>query len=127
MDMKKLAVTSVAAGVALFAADFVLDYIPFIGGHHPHGHHEHADMSVGGVLGALFHGVVLAMVLGWKGVGDMMAGAKAGACFGLVLSLAHSLEAMDFSGELVGAALGSMIMMGVAGAAVAVAGGASDG
>ncbi len=125
--MKKLVTTSVAAAIALFVVDLVLDMVPFIGGHHPHGHHEHADLSIWGGLGALFHGVVLAVVLGWKGVSDAMDGAKAGATYGALLSLAHSFEAGDMSAELVGAAIGSAILVGVAGAAVALAGGSSDG
>ena len=125
--MKKLVTTSVAAAIALFVVDLVLDMVPFIGGHHPHGHHEHMDLSVWGGLGALLHGVVLAVILGWKGVSDAMDGAKAGATYGVLLSLAHSFEAGDMSAELAGAAIGSAILVGIAGAAVAMVGGSSDG
>lgn len=127
MDMKKFVVASVAAGIALFVVDLVLDMVPFIGGHHPHGHHEHQDLSLWGGLGALLHGAVLALVLGWRGVADAADGAKGGAAYGVLLSLAHSFEAGNMSGELVGAAIGSAILMGVAGAAVAMAGGGGDG
>ena len=123
MDMKKLVSTTIVAGIALFAVDYLLDMVPFIGGHHPHGHHEHQDLSVWGGLGALMHGLVLAVVLGWRGVTDAKDGAMAGATYGVLLSLAHSVEAGTMNGELVGAAIGSAILVGVAGAAVAVVGG----
>ena len=126
MDIKKLVIATIAAGVALFVVDLVLDLVPFIGGHHPHGHHEHADMSVWGALGALFHGLVLAVVLGWRGVADAKDGATAGATYGVLLSLAHSVEGGAINAELVGAAIGSAILVGVAGAAVAIAGGKSS-
>ncbi len=125
MDMKKLVTASVVAAIALLVVDFVLDMVPFVGGHHPHGHHEHMDMSLWGILGALFHGLVLAVVLGWRGVADAADGAKAGATYGVLLSLAHSVEAGTMDAELVGAAVGSAIVMGVAGAAVAMFGGGS--
>ncbi len=127
MDIKKLAIASVTAAVALLVVDYLLDMVPFIGGHHPHGHHEHDHFSAGGLLGALFHGIVLAVVLGWRGVTDAMDGAKAGAVYGGLLSLAHSMEAMAFDGEMVGALIGSAVLLGVAGAAVAVTSGGSDG
>ena len=129
MDMKKLVTASVAAAVALLVVDYLVDMVPFIGGHHPHGHHEHNDFSVWGILGALGHGVVLAVVLGWRGVSDMMDGAKGGATYGLLLSVAHSLEGWEGhsgAGELVGAGIGSALVVGVAGAVVAMATGGSD-
>jgi len=43
----------------------------------------------------------------------------------VLLSLAHSVEAGDMSAELVGAAIGSAILVGIAGAAVAMVGGKS--
>ncbi len=129
VDIKKLVTATVVAGIALLVVDYVLDMVPFIGGHHPHGHHEHADFTVWGILGALFHGLVLAVVLAWRGVGDAMDGAKAGATYGALLSLAHSVEGWASleggGGELVGAAIGSAILVGIAGAAVAMTGGAS--
>ena len=126
MDIKKLVTATVVAGIALLVVDYVLDMVPFIGGHHPHGHHEHADFSLYGILGALGHGLVLAVVLGWRGVADAMDGAKAGATYGVLLSLAHSLEMWGGdAGELVGAAVGSAVLVGIAGAAVAMAGGGS--
>ena len=125
--MKKLVTASVVAAIAFLVVDFILDMVPFIGGHHPHGHHEHDDMSLFGVLGALFHGLVLAVILGWRGVGDAKDGAKAGATYGVLLSLAHSIEAGTVDAELVGAAIGSAILVGAAGAAVAMVGGGSDG
>lgn len=131
MDMKKLVTASVAAAVALLVADYLVDMVPFIGGHHPHGHHEHSDFSTWGILGALGHGVVLAVVLGWRGVSDMMDGAKGGATYGLLLSVAHSLEGWEGhsgGGELVGAAIGNAIVVGIAGGVVAMtSGGGSDG
>ncbi len=90
--MKKLAIVSVAAAVALLVADVLIDMVPFIGGHHPHGHHEHNDISPWGILGAPGHGVVLVVVLGWRSAADAMDGAKAGAIYGVLLSVAHSLE-----------------------------------
>lgn len=125
MDMKKLVTATIAAAIALFVVDLVLDMVPFIGGHHPHGHHEHSDMTVWGALGAVFHGLVLAVVLTWRGVSDAKDGATAGATYGVLLSLAHSVEAGDMSAELVGAAIGSAVLVGIAGAAVAMAGGKS--
>ena len=125
--MKKLATATVVAAIALLVVDLVLDMVPFIGGHHPHGHHEHADLSTWGILGALFHGLVLAVVLGWRGVAGTADGAKAGATYGALLSVAHSVEAGNMNAELVGAAIGSAILVGVAGAAVAMVGGGSDG
>ena len=127
MDIKKLVTATVAAAVALLVVDFVLDMVPFIGGHHPHGHHEHSDFSTYGILGAVFHGLVLAVVLGWRGVSDAMDGAKGGAAYGVLLSLAHSVEAGTIDAELVGAAIGSAVLVGVAGAAVAMTGGGGDG
>ena len=126
MDIKKLVTATVAAAVALLVVDFVIDMVPFIGGHHPHGHHEHMDFSTFGILGAVFHGLVLAVVLGWRGVGDAMDGAKGAATYGVLLSLAHSVEAGAINAELVGAAIGTAIVMGVAGAAVAMTGGGGD-
>ncbi|MDE2877051.1 MAG: hypothetical protein OXU69_13790 [Gemmatimonadota bacterium] len=129
MDIKKLVTATVVAGIALLVVDYVVDMVPFIGGHHPHGHHEHNDFSLYGILGALFHGLVLAVVLGWRGVGDAMDGAQAGAIYGVLLSLAHSVEGWESleggAGELVGAAIGSALVVGIAGAAVAMAGGGS--
>ncbi len=126
MDIKKLVTATVVAGIALLVVDYLLDMVPFIGGHHPHGHHEHNDFSLYGVLGALGHGLVLAVVLGWRGVGDAMDGAKAGATYGVLLSLAHSVEMWGGdAGELVGAAIGSAVVVGIAGAAVAMASGRS--
>ncbi len=127
MDIKQLVKPTIVAAVALLVADYVLDMVPFIGGHHPHGHHEHSDFSTFGLLGTLFHGLVLAVVLGWRGVGDAMDGAKAGATYGVLLSLAHSVEAGMIDAELVGAAIGSAVVLGVAGGAVAKFGGGSDG
>ncbi len=127
MDIKQLVKPTIVAAVALLVADYILDMVPFIGGHHPHGHHEHADLSTFGLLGGLFHGLVLAVVLGWRGVTDAMDGAKAGATYGVLLSLAHSVEAGTIDAELVGAAIGSAVVIGVAGAAVAALGGGSDG
>ncbi len=129
--MKKLVTASVAAAVALLVVDYLVDMVPFIGGHHPHGHHEHSDFSTWGILGALGHGVVLAVVLGWRGVSDMMDGAKGAAIYGVLLSVAHSLENWpnhEGAGELLGAAIGTAVVMGVAGGVVAMAsGGGSDG
>lgn len=129
--MKKLVTATVVAAIALLVVDFVLDMVPFVGGHHPHGHHEHSDFSAGGIAGALFHGLVLAVVLGWRGVADAMDGAKGGATYGVLLSLAHSLETVGTDafngGELVGAAIGSAILVGVAGAAIAMVSGGGDG
>ena len=127
MDIKQLVKPTIVAAVALLVADYLLDMVPFIGGHHPHGHHEHADFSTFGLLGTLFHGIVLAVVLGWRGVADAMDGAKAGATYGVLLSLAHSVEAGSIDGELLGAAIGNAIVVGVAGAAVGKFGGGSDG
>ncbi len=121
--MKKLATASVAAAVALLVVDYLVDMVPFIGGHYPHG-----NFSVWGILGALGHGVVLAVVLGWRGVSDMMDGAKGGATYGVLLSVAHSLQGWEGhsgGGDLVGAAIGSVVVVGVAGAAVAMAAGGS--
>lgn len=123
MDMKKLATASVAAAVALLVVDYLVDMVPFIGGHY-----SHANFSVWGILGALGHGVVLAVVLGWRGVSDMMDGAKGGATYGVLLSVAHSLQGWEGhsgGGDLVGAAIGSAIVVGVAGAVVAMAAGGS--
>ncbi|MDE0074044.1 MAG: hypothetical protein OXR82_13695 [Gammaproteobacteria bacterium] len=125
--MKKLVTASVVAAIAFVVADFILDMVPFIGGHHPHGHHEHADMSVFGLLGALFHGLVLAVVLGWRGVSDAKDGAKGGAVYGALLSVTHSVEAGMIDAELVGAAIGSAILLAASGAAIAMVSGGSDG
>ena len=118
--MKNLVKATVAAAVAFLVVDYLLDMVPFIGGHHPHGHHEHNDMSLYGVLGAVFHGLVLAVVLGWRGVGDVKDGATAGAIYGALLSVTHSVEAGMIDAELVGAAIGSAILVGAAGAAIAL-------
>ena len=125
--MKKLVTATVAAAVALLVADYLVDMVPFIGNNHPHGHAENSAFSTWGILGALGHGVVLAVLMGWRGVADTMDGMKGGATYGLLLSVAHSLEAGSLNGDLVGAAIGSAVVMGVAGAAVAMAGGGSDG
>ena len=125
--MKKLVTATVAAAVALLVADYLVDMVPLIGNNHPHGHAENSAFSTWGILGALGHGVVLAVVMGWRGVADAMDGMKGGATYGLLLSVAHSLEAGSLNGDLVGAAIGSAVVMGVAGAAVAMTGGGSDG
>lgn len=124
MDMKKLVTASVAAAVALLVVDYLVDMVPFIGGHYPH-----ASFSVWGILGALGHGVVLAVVLGWRGVSDMMDGAKGGATYGVLVSVAHSLQGWEGhagGGDLIGAAIGSALVVGIAGAVVAMATGGSD-
>ena len=126
MDMRKLVTATIVAGVTLFVVDLVLDLVPFIGGHHPHGHHEHEDLSVWGALGSLFHGLVLAVVLGWRGVSDAKDGAIGGATYGALLSVTHSVEAGNINAELVGAVIGIGILMGAAGAAIALAGGSSS-
>lgn len=127
MDIKKLAIASVTAAVALLVVDYLVDMVPFIGGHHPQGHPDHDSFSAGGLLGSLFHGIVLAVVLGWRGVSDAMDGAKAGATYGALVSLALSMEAMSMNAELVGSLIGSAVVLGIAGAAVAVTSGGSDG
>ena len=126
----KIVKTSVAAAVALLLVDYLVDMVPFIGGHHPHGPHgEEGHFSTWNIVGTLGHGVVLSVVLGWRGVADAMDGVKAGATYGILVSVAHSLHHWSESGgsELVGAAIGNAIVVGVAGAAVAAAGGGSDG
>jgi len=123
--MKKLVTASVAAAVALLVVDYLVDMVPFIGGHH-----QHSDFSTWGILGALGQGVVLAVVLGWRGVSDMMDGAKGGATYGVLVSLAHSLGGWEEhgggGGDLVGAAIGAAVILGVAGAVVAMTSGGSD-
>ena len=122
--MKKLVTASVAAAVALLVVDYLVDMVPFIGGHH-----QHSDFSTWGILGALGQGVVLAVVLGWRGVSDMMDGAKGGATYGVLVSVAHSLGGWaehGGGGALVGAAIGAAVIMGVAGAVVAMTSGGSD-
>ena len=126
MDIKKVSIATVVAAVALLAGDYILDMVPWIGGHHPHGHHEHTHFSLYGILGGLFHGLVLAVVLQWRGLGNAMDGLKAGATYGVLLSLAHSMEAGNINSELVAAAIGSAILVGIAGAAVAATGGKDD-
>ena len=131
VDIKRLMIATVVAGVALLVVDFILDMVPFIGNHHPHGHHEHPpthehnDLTVWGILGALFHGLILAVVLGWRGVGDPLDGAKAGATYGVLLSVAHGVEFGHVDLDLLGGIINSAIVVGIAGAAVAMFGGGS--
>jgi hypothetical protein len=94
--MKKLVTATVAAAVALLVADYLVDMVPLIGNNHPHGHAENSAFSTWGILGALGHGVVLAVVMGWRGVADAMDGMKGGATYGLLLSVA-SLSGRELS------------------------------
>ena len=116
MDMKKLVIGTLAAAVALLVVGYVVDMIPFIGG-------GDAGFGTGDIVGAIAHGVVLVVVLGWRGVGDAMDGLKGGATFGALMSLAGSVAAMSFDGALIGGAIGAAVVTGAAGAAIAMAGG----
>ena len=114
---KNWVVASVVAGLAMHVVNWIVGMVPG----------DFFAMNFGAewslaVVGSLFAGAVLAMVLGWKGVGDAADGAKAGATLGVLMGLGASFGggAVDAMG-LVGAIVAGIVVYGVGGAAVAMA------
>ena len=114
---KNWVVASVVAGLAMHVVNWIVGMVPG----------DFFAMNFGAewslaVVGSLFAGAVLAMVLGWKGVGDAADGAKAGATLGVLMGLGASFggDAVDAMG-LVGAIVAGIVVYGVGGAAVAMA------
>ncbi len=120
MDIKKLVVGSVVAGVAMLAVNFVLGMVPTVGDYFG------ADTSVWGLAHALFHGALVVIVLGWRGIGDAADGAKGGAVFGIAMALAAGISG-GVNAALIGSVVAAAVVTGVAGAALAMAPGGSDG
>lgn len=116
---KNWVVASVVAAVAMFVLNLLVGMVG--------GDFMSAAMAAEGtwqsIVGHLFAGSVLALVLGWRGTGDAADGAKAGAVLGILHALSGSfagMEAFDFMG-LVGAVVTGIVVYGVGGAAVAMA------
>ena len=114
---KNWVVASVVAGLAMHVVNWIVGMVPG----------DFFAMNFGAewslaVVGSLFAGAVLAMVLGWKGVGDAADGAKAGATLGVLMGLGASFGGggVDAMG-LVGAIVAGIVVYGVGGAAVAMA------
>ena len=114
---KNWVVASVVAGLAMHVVNWIVGMVPG----------DFFAMNFGAewslaVVGSLFAGAVLAMVLGWKGVGDAADGAKAGATLGVLMGLGASFGGSGVDAmALVGAIVAGAVVYGVGGAAVAMA------
>jgi len=116
---KNWVVASVVAAIAMFLLNLLVGAVG--------GDFMSAAMAAEGtwqsIVGHLFAGSVLALVLGWRGTGDAADGAKAGATLGILHALSGSfagMEAFDMMG-LIGALVAGIVVYGVSGAAVAMA------
>ncbi len=123
MDIKKLAVGAVVAGIAMHLVNTVVGMVPVAF----FANNFMADWQVWSIVAAVFHGAVLALVLGWKGVGDHADAAKAGATFGVAMALAMNIGG-GVNAALIGALVAGAVVHGAGGVAIAMAGGGgSDG
>ena len=116
---KNWVVASVVAAVAMFVLNLI---VGAVGGDFMSAAMT-AEVTWQSIVGHLFAGSVLALVLGWKGAGDATDSAKAGATLGVLHALGSSfagMEAFDVMG-LVGAIVTGIVVYGVSGAAVAMA------
>jgi hypothetical protein len=116
---KNWVVASVVAGIAMFVLNMILGAMGV--------EILSATMAAGfgwqSIVGHLFAGSVLAMVLGWRGTSDTTDAAKGGATFGVLAGLAGAfggMAAFDVM-ALVGAIVTGIVVYGVAGAAVSMA------
>ena len=116
---KNWVVASVVAAIAMFVLNLLVGMVG--------GDFMSAAMTAEGtwqsIVGHLFAGSVLALVLGWRGTGDPGDGAKAGATLGILHALSGSfagMEAFDVMG-LIGALVTGIVVYGASGAAVAMA------
>lgn len=116
---KNWVVASVVAAVAMFVLNLLVGAVG--------GDFMSAVMAAEGtwqsIVGHLFAGSVLALVLGWRGTGDAADGGKAGATLGVLYALGGSfagMEAFDVM-ALIGALVAGIVVYGVSGAAVAMA------
>lgn len=112
-------VASVVAGVAMHVVNWLAGMVPvdFFTANFA------AAWTWQAVVGSVFAGAVLAMVLGWKGAGDASDAAKAGATLGVLHGIGTSIagmEAFDVMG-LIGAIVAGIVVYGAGGAAVAMA------
>lgn len=126
MDMKKLVVGSISGGVVLFLLGFLV--YGFIITESP-GMAPEGEMVLWAIiLGSLFSGMLLTLVLGWRGAANAGDAAKAGGAFGLVMALAFGFMAMgtmaaDISpdmGRILLDGVVAAVMYGVAGAVIAM-------
>ena len=113
-------VASGVAGVAMHVVNWLVAMVPgeFFAANFG------ADLgSWQGWVGSICMGAVVATVLMWRGVGDAMAGAKAGATVGILLGLGSAFAGMDGFDimALVGAIVAGLIVYGIAGAMVPMA------
>ena len=116
---KNWVVASVVAGIAMFVLNMILGAM----GVEILSATMEASFGWQSIVGHLFAGSVLAMVLGWRGTGDTADAAKGGATFGVLVGLAGAfggMMAFDVM-ALVGAIVAGIVVYGVAGAAVAMA------
>ena len=116
---KNWVVASVVAGVAMFVLNMILGAI----GVDILSATMAAEFGWQSIVGHLFAGSVLAMVLGWRGTGDAMDAGKAGATVGVLLGLAGAfggMMAIDAM-ALVGAILSGVVVYGVSAAALSMA------
>jgi hypothetical protein len=97
---KNFATGTVAAAVALF----VLHYVAGMAGVG-----EAATLDLNGILGLLFGGAFLTLVLGWRGVSNAQDGFKAGALVGALMSLG------GMSGDMGGAVMAAVVAAVVTG------------
>ena len=118
--MRNCIVASGVAGVAMHLVNWLVAMVPgeFFASNFS------ADLTAWQVwVGYIFMGGVLATVFGWKGVGDPMAGAKAGATVGVLMGLGSAFGGMDGFDvmALVGAIVAGAVVWGIAGAMVPMA------
>ena len=116
---KNWVVASAVAAVAMFVLNLL---VGMVGGDFMSAAMT-AEVTWQSIVGHLFAGSVLALVLGWKGTGDAADSAKAGATLGVLLALGSSfagMETFEVVG-LVGAIVTGIVVYGVSGAAVAMA------
>ena len=114
---KNCIIASVVAGLAMLVVNWLVGMVPG----------DFFAMNFGGdwawqsIVGSIFAGAVLAVVLGWKGAGDPAAGAKAGATIGVLMGLGSSfmgmMEGFDVM-SLVGSIVAGAVVYGIAGGAV---------
>ena len=104
---KNFVTGTVAAAVALL----VLGYVQGMAGIG-----EAANLDLNGILGLLFSGAFLTLVLGWKGTSNAQDGFKAGALVGALMSLG------GMSGDMGGAIMAAVVALVVTGIVGAVLG-----
>ena len=121
---KNFLVATLAAGTTLFVLGFVI-YGLLLASFFDN-EALRAEPAMGPlVLGHLFLGAFVALILGWRGVENAKDGFKAGATVGFLMSVAVALTMMGTMDNMytattvIGDAVVSLVMYGIAGAVVA--------